>query len=440
MNILAQISQSMQVVLKETANDIARKTGFIKRQRKITGSHFVQTLVFGWLSNPDSTIEELAQTAATMGVSISSQGLDKRFTPDAAGFLKQVLEKAIVTIVESDPVAIPLLNRFNGVFIQDSSTITLPDCLAVIWSGCGGSSDKNTSSSVKAQILLDLNRGKLMGPYLQSGKEHDQSLQIEDFTLEKLPSGCVRMTDLGYFSLADFSDMNSKGIYWLSRLKSQCCLFTDDGKQWDLLELLEKHCFDMMDMDVLLGVKERIPCRILAFKVSAEVANERRRKLKATARRKQKPVSSKSLSLANWSVFCTNIPTELLSVQESIVLMRTRWQIELIFKLWKSQGRIDEWRSEKPFRILCELYAKLLVMIIQHWLLLTGWQYPDRSLFKSVKTIRKHAVSLLIAFASGVKEDMTKALKTIAYCLSCGCRINKRKTILHTYQLLLEIT
>lgn len=435
MDILSQISDSMQVVLKETANNIARKTGFIKRQRKLNGSDFVQTLVFGWLSNPDSTIDELAQTAVSIGVSISPQGLDKRFTPDAASFLQNVLETAITNIIESQPVAIPILQRFNGVFIQDSSTITLPDCLAMIWSGCGGNSDKNTSSSIKTQILLELNTGKLMGPYLQSGKYHDQSLQIED-----LPSGSVRITDLGYFSLEDFSDMSSKGIYWLSRLKSQCCLFTTEGKRWDLLELLEKHCFDMMDMQVTLGVKERIPCRILAFRVSDEVANERRRKLNETARRKRKTVSSKVLKLSNWTVFCTNIPSEVLSIEESIVLMRTRWQIELVFKLWKSEGRIDEWRSEKPWRIMCELYAKLLVMVIQHWILLTGWQYPDKSLFKSVKTIRKHAMSLAQAFASGIKEEVLKALEAIARCLSCGCRINKRKTILHTYQLLLKFS
>ena len=35
MNILPQIADSMQVVLNETADAIARKTGLIKRQRKI---------------------------------------------------------------------------------------------------------------------------------------------------------------------------------------------------------------------------------------------------------------------------------------------------------------------------------------------------------------------------------------------------------------------
>ena len=168
MNILSKIANAMQVVLSETANAIARTSGFMKRQRKLNGSGFVLTLVFGWLDNPESTIEELAQTAATLGISITPQGLDKRFTSDAANFLQKVLESAVNTVVESEPVAIPILQRFNGVFIQDGSTVTLPDTLATIWSGCGGSSPKNTSSSVKAQIRIDLNTGRLAGPYLQS--------------------------------------------------------------------------------------------------------------------------------------------------------------------------------------------------------------------------------------------------------------------------------
>ena len=76
-----------------------------------------------------------------------------------------------------------------------------------------------------------------------------------------------------------------------------------------------------------------------------------------------------------------------------------RWQIELLFKLWKSHGRVDESRSTKPWRILCEVYAKLLAMLVQHWVFLVSfWAYPDRSLTKAAQTVQKHALHLASAF------------------------------------------
>ena len=386
---------------------------------------FIQTLVFGWLSNPNATIEELTQTAATLGITITPQGLDKRFTEKAANFIKQVLESAVATVIADKPVAIPLLQRFDGVYIQDSSTITLPDVLAVIWTGCGGTSKKNTSSAVKTQIRLNLNTGELTGPYLQSGKEHDQISQLSDIPM---PKGALRITDLGYFSLSDFNDFNSEmnqqagssGVYWLSRVKSLCDVYFS-GKRWDLLKLLEKHCQDMMDEQVLLGVKEKVDCRLFAVKVPDKVAKVRRCKLISEAQRKGKRVSNRALKLASFQVLACNVPCELLSIDEALVLMRTRWQIELIFKLWKSHGTIDEWRSEKPWRIMCEVYAKLIVMIIQHWILLGCWQYPNRSLFKAVKTIQRHAMTLASAFANGCFKRLCEVLETIQHCLSVGC-------------------
>lgn len=435
MNILTQVTEGMQDILTESSDIIGRETGFIQRQRKLSGSSFVQTLVFGWLSNPEATLEELCQTAATLSIQISPPGLSKRFTPQASDCLQKVLETAVSTVIAADAVAIPILERFNGVHIQDSSIVTLPDELAVIWAGCGGSSSKSSNSSVKMQLRLNLNTGKLAGPYLRPGREHDQS-----YHLANLPKGALLIRDLGYFALKKFKELNEQGVYWLSRVKSNCDVIDENGKRWGLLELLKKHCHDELDMQVMLGVKEKVPCRLLAVRVPDEIAKVRRCKLISEASRKGKKPSKKSLELASWTVQACNIPYEKLSLKEAFVLMRTRWQIELIFKLWKSCGFIDEWRTQNPWRILCEVYAKLIVMLIQHWILLAGcWQYPNRSLFKAVKTIQRHAMNLACAFASGSMKRLLEALETIQRCLSVGCRINKRRKGPHTYQLLLAL-
>ncbi len=69
-----------------------------------------------------------------------------------------------------------------------------------------------------------------------------------------------------------------------------------------------------------------------------------------------------------------------MTLQEALVLGHARWQIELLFQLWKSDGSIDESRSGRPWCILCELYAKLIAMVIQHCVLLMScWRAPNRS-------------------------------------------------------------
>jgi hypothetical protein len=121
MNIIPQIAEAMQIVLTTAADIFGRLTGFVKRERKLTGSGFVQTVVFGWLGKPDASLEELTQTATSIGIEISPQGLDKRFNYEASECLKQTLDKAVGTLICDTPVAIPILQRFNGVYIQDSS-------------------------------------------------------------------------------------------------------------------------------------------------------------------------------------------------------------------------------------------------------------------------------------------------------------------------------
>lgn len=59
MNLIVQVAGAMQTVLTSVSDTIAKSTGFMTRRRKLTGAKFVQTLVFGWLSNPAATYDSM---------------------------------------------------------------------------------------------------------------------------------------------------------------------------------------------------------------------------------------------------------------------------------------------------------------------------------------------------------------------------------------------
>src|ERR671924_1530868 len=104
MTTIPQVARAMRKILTITADEAARATRFVQRTSPLGGATFSQTLVFGFLSNPQASLEELAQTAAALGVSITPQALDQRFTDTAAACCKQVLHAALARVVTADPV------------------------------------------------------------------------------------------------------------------------------------------------------------------------------------------------------------------------------------------------------------------------------------------------------------------------------------------------
>jgi hypothetical protein len=110
--------------------------------------------------------------------------------------------------------------------------------------------------------------------------------------------------------------------------------------------------------------------------------------------------------------------------------------IERLFRLWKEGGCIDEWRSKKPERILCELYGKLMGLLIQHWLLQqTCWSDPRRSLVKASKVIRDFAWDLLSVVQA--RWSLSVVVEHMRRVMRSTCRINQRHKFPSTAQLLL---
>ena len=171
---------------------------------------------------------------------------------------------------------------------------------------------------------------------------------------------------------------------WVSRLYPTVAITTLDGQRHRVVSFLTAAQSDELATDVLVGAEHRLACRLLAWRVPQAVADTRRQRLREEAKRKGRTESAERLALCSWTVVVTTVEPEQLSGKEARALLRARWQIELLFKLWKSHGHVDETRGVRPYRVLCDVYAKRLAMIVQHWLCLTQcWGEPDRSLTKA---------------------------------------------------------
>lgn len=430
---LTQLAPVMQTVLTTDADDAARDTGFIRRKRKLTGSVFVRTLVFGWLHDPSASVESLTQTCSELGVDLAPSSLDERFTAEAADCLAAVLSYGLEHVLSARKAAVPLLRRFKGIYIQDSTTISLPAALAPFLAGCGNGTPGAAAAALKLQVRWELSGCALEGMSWQSGRSADTKAAL---SREFLPPGSLRLTDLGYFDLDALQEYAQQGVYFLSRITSRTSLYTSQGKKQRLGQFLVGVRDEEQDVWVEVGAAKRLRCRVLAKRVPEEVAQKRRERLHKQARRKGRKVSVEQLTMCAWTVYITNAPVEKLTLHEALALGRARWQIELLFKLWKSEGGIDQSQGHRPWRVLCEVYAKLLGMVVQHWVLLTAGPLLGRSAVKAARQVRKYALHL--ARALGVGRQLRRVLRQLQKRLLRSGRIQRRRSDPSTLQNLLD--
>ena len=174
-------------------------------------------------------------------------------------------------------------------------------------------------------------------------------------------------------------------------------------------------------MPILLGAAVRLPCRLIVLRVPQEVADRRRQKAYQRAQKHGLVPGADQLAWCDWTILVTNCPAELLTWKEVVVLYRARWQIEFIFKLWKSHNHLAASRQTwSAVERMAVFWAKLIGVILQHWLLLTStWSDPRRSPWKAARVIRRWIVSLTGALDDvqhliGVLEEMTATIGAVA--------------------------
>lgn len=429
METITQTMQQAQVALDTLfgprADQLARQTGAIKRLRKVSGGQLAAILTLAYLQDAEATREALAQMAAVQEVSISASALQQHLTQATSQFLEALLQVGFQQMVASAPVAVPLLERFTVVWLEDSSQVSLPPELAQRWQATGNQHTPQAAGGLKLHTALDMRTGQLWGPRLTDGRTADTASPLREINL---PPGSLRLRDRGYWQLDFFESCSLSEQYWISYVKFPLSILNEQQERLDILKVLSAQQEPVQEYEVLLGARKKVKARLIAVRVPEEVLEQRQHWAQHKATQHGRRLSAAQQELARWVLIVTNVPAHLLSKTEAVVLLRLRWQLELFYKLCKSDAmQVDQWRASLPWAILCELYAKLLAVLIQHWLLLVGnWEDPFRSWKKTVRFLR--TLTHELARAVSGHGSLLSLLQEVRRCLASGqgSRVTKR--------------
>jgi len=424
MAIVQTVTTSLQNLLGSALDDLARECELIQRERKFTGQTLLQTIVITLLHKPDASWADFHLTATQLGLSLSVTAVKKRF---AAGqplvdFFRLALEQALGQFVATEPTS-ELLSSFTAVFLGDSTTINLPPELADLFAGSGGK-ENASKAALKVQVLWDLKTGRVQRMTVEPGKAADA---VSPIALARAEPGSLLIYDLGYFDVERFKALHEQQAKFISRLQPGTKVLEPDTK--DVIDLVAhlRRQPALVDRAILLSMSVRLLCRLIAVRVPEEVANLRRQKARTKARDNGREPSAAYLEFLGWTMFVTNCTAAELTWKTVVVLYRARWQVELLFKLWKSHNGLARYREgANALERLALIYVKLLGVLLQQWLLLaTAWQVRYRSMFKAARLLQEQVKTLLLALFDTAR--LQEALKELRRLMERIAHVENRK-------------
>jgi hypothetical protein len=431
MTIIAKVGAAIQRLFGKVCDEAAEKSGVIVRKRKFTAMTLLQTFVFGFLKNPKASDEDLAQMAVQCGVEVTPQAIEQRHSKKMVTFLQEVFQQGARMVIGSDRALAPILERFSSVPITDGSTVCLPDSMQEEFVGCGGSYDSG-KAAMKLQTQLELRSGAVTVE-IEQGRSPDGATPRQH---ERHGKGSLSIKDLGFFNLDVFAEQDAAEEYYLSRLQfgTDVRLRNGDepdeeapqGKALDLMSWLAKQPGPFVDQLIYLGKTKKLASRLIAWRLPKDQADRRRRKLRQeTLKKRGCEPSAERLQWCDWTILVTNTPEELLTPQETAVMYRARWQVELLFKRWKSLNLVAVLSGSTEIRQMVRVWARLIMSLVQHWLVIAGvWGDPTKSLSKACQAIRDFAGRLAASFLNG--SGLERVISDLCKVLKKTCKRNKR--------------
>lgn len=345
----------------------ARRTGFVRRTSKLTGKAFLALVTLGTWSTRKTSLAQLAAKAAQLPtpVDVSPEALHQRMTRRAVVFLQAMLQRAFAKLHTGNTVCnTELFASFTAVHIADSTGFALPATLKDCLPGNGGGA---SVAGAKLQLVWEYLSHSFTHLALMAGTTPDN--KYIDTVVQLAQRGALVLFDLGYFKMKALAQLAEAEAYFLTRHQHQAALFEGVAGRLSRVELaawLRTEPQLLVEKPLYLGAQERVAIRLIAARVPDTVVNERRRKARQAARKRGYTPSQAHLALMAWNLFITNVPETIWTPATVCKAYSLRWQVELVFKSWKSDLHLATVPTKTETPTLCYLYGRLLLLVLAY--------------------------------------------------------------------------
>lgn len=299
------------------------------------------------------------------GLNITRQGVNARLEVGAS-FLKKTYEYMLATSLNRKVNTSKfkrIFELFSDIKICDSSSFELHESLAELYPGYGGN---NSKAGLKIQTIYSIKFNKIVNLdiYPQSSCDRSYSLKSTDYINEKE----LLLTDLGYLDSGSLKKLMLKNAYFISKVKTNTLFYKEINgkiKKVNILDFL-KVSKDTFDDELYIGGKKdkQIKCRVIAKKLDEKIVNQRIRHAQKKDKNQGRQTTSDRKDRLSWLIMITNIEEEVLKANIIFELYRLRWQIEILFKCWKSYFKLDCVKNVGKNYLECLLYGKLTTIIL----------------------------------------------------------------------------
>lgn len=327
---------------------------------------FFDNLLFNASSDVNQSLNSLSiEMKQNFNIDVTKQGLHERYTQKATLYLKSILSQLCFVI--DKPMDEGWFGSFNNIYVKDSTKFILPEEYVQVMPGFGGASSKSAACiqyeyDIKTGSIHDLNITPANRPDTRDAQDTQDNIGPNDLVIR----------DLGYYSTDVIRKFIENKAFIISKLNTKTLVYEMKNSKYELLEFgklyqwMKKNRILQIEKQVFIGVKTKLPIRLIIEIVPDEVFAQRMAKVNKYNKRMGHITSNDYTNRARFNLIITNVSSETIPAQAIIALYHVRWQIELVFKIWKSTFGVHKIGKMKYYRWLSILYAKLILIAI-YW-------------------------------------------------------------------------